>query len=277
MLHILTLTWNGIHLLRPLHASLMPALEGLDWKWHIKDNGSEDTTVSEIEAWKNDSDGKSGIIPYAYPNNRQTFAEGMNYLFDKAKADPEDHILLLNNDVEIKDHDSIRNMIAAMTDDVGAVGARLVFTGTNKIQHGGVIFTENHALPIHFRANEESDERAEQNRYFQAVTGAVVMTKAKYYDKICQDNKSGINGLDEKYVWMYEDIDACLAIAAMGKKIVYCGKTNISHRESATLKENPVNKLFFTPNIQRFRSKWHGKYIIDEKIYKTTPDRGLIK
>jgi len=250
----------------------MPALESLDWRWHVKDNGSEDRTIDEMSAWN-----EPGIIPYAYPNNRQSFAEGMNYLFDKSQAAPDDHILLLNNDVEIQDTDSIKNMIAAMTDDVGMVGARLVFTGTNKIQHAGVIFHQNNQLPIHFRAGQESDAVAEQNRYFQAVTGAVVMTKAKYYKNICTTNKSGIGGLDEKYIWMYEDIDACLAIGAMGKKIVYCGKTNISHRESATLKENPVNKLFFQPNIQRFRTKWHGKYAVDDQTYNTQRDYGLIK
>lgn len=271
MLHILTLTWNGLPMLATVNASIRPALEGLDWQWHIKDNGSVDGTIDEIRKW----DG--GVKPYAYPNNRQSFAEGMNYLFDQAKPADEDYILLLNNDVQFHDRDTIHNMIAAMTDDVGAVGARLVFTGTNKLQHAGIVFHKHNQLPIHFRAGQESDAAAEQNRYFQAVTGAVVLTKAKYYRNVSTDNKSGICGMDEKYQWMYEDIDMCLAIKNMGKKIVYCGKTKISHRESATLKENPVNKLFISPNIQRFRSRWHGKYECDHVVYESQSDFGLIK
>lgn len=270
MLHILTLTWNGLPMLATLNVSMRPALEGLDWKWHIKDNGSVDGTIDEIRKW----DG--GVVPYAYPNNKQSFAEGMNYLFEQANANDEDYILLLNNDVEFMDSDSIRNMIATMTNDVGAVGARLLFTGTNRLQHAGVIFHRVNQLPIHFRAGQESDSAAEMNRHFQAVTGAVLLTKAKYYRQVSTDNKSGIAGMDEKYQWMYEDIDLCLSIRSLGKKIVYCGKTNISHRESATLKENPLNKLFLNPNIQRFRLKWHGKYECDHAAYERQSDFGLV-
>lgn len=38
MLHIYTLTWNKKDLLVRLKNSLLPALEDLDYKWHIKDN-----------------------------------------------------------------------------------------------------------------------------------------------------------------------------------------------------------------------------------------------
>lgn len=269
-LFLFTLTWNRLPMLATLNASVRPALEGLNWFWYVKDNGSKDGTVDEVKQWG------ERVIPYAYPNNRQSFSEGMNYLFANAKPDDEDFVLLLNNDVEFLDQNSIHEMISAMTDDVGIVGARLLYTGTNKLQHAGVVFHEANQLPIHFRSGQENDIDSEKNRTFQAVTGAVLLTKGKYYRQAFQ-NKSGTVGLDETYQWMYEDIDFCLSVAAMGKKIVYCGKTKISHRESATINENPVNRLFLNQNIKRFREKWHGRYASDRIAYESNKNHNLIK
>lgn len=274
MLHLFTLTWNGLPMLSELHASLMPALNGVDYIWHIKDNGSNDGTVAAVQSWNNPS-----IKVYAYPDNKLSFAEGMNWLYQESNAAPDDHIMLLNNDVVIRDTNSIKNMIASLTDEVGVVGARLLFTNTNKVQHGGVVFSANHGrMPIHHRANDVDDADARANRYFQAVTGAVLLTKASYYATVCTTNKSGRLGMDEGYKWAFEDIDLCLAIAhKLGKKIVYCGATDIFHGESVSLKKNPVNKLFMSPNVNLFRQKWSDSYVIDAHVYINNRDYGLIK
>ena len=52
MLHILTLTWNAADKLSKLHDSLMPALEGIDYRWLIKDNASKDDTVVQASSWE---------------------------------------------------------------------------------------------------------------------------------------------------------------------------------------------------------------------------------
>ena len=111
---------------------------------------------------------------FRYPNNRQNFAEGMNYILNQTAAKDDDLVLLLNNDVVIQDTQSIRAMIDCMTPQVGVVGCRLMFNDTNLIQHAGVYFpTHKGGMPWHFRAGEKLDDNARKNRYFQAVTGAV--------------------------------------------------------------------------------------------------------
>lgn len=263
MLHLLTLTWNGADKLSKLKESLLPALEGINYNWLIKDNDSKDNTYEMASEWK----GNIKIIKYK--NNLQNFSEGMNFLFNEAQPADDDLIMLLNNDVVFNDTTSIKNMVSLMKGDVGAVGARLLFTGTNKLQHAGVIFDPRFRAPTHFRSGETSDKNSERNRIFQAVTGAVLLTKAEYFKNVCTTNKSGNKGMSEEFQWAFDDIDLCLSIRYnMNKKIVYCGNTNIFHEESASLKKNPVNRLFMPKNIACLRNKWDKSMIMDKEKYE---------
>src|SRR5271166_3782515 len=131
-LHILTLHWNKCDSLVCLKETLLPSLTGMDFKWWIKDNGSTDASYETLSKWNNDN-----IIYHQYPDNTQTFSEGMNYLFELAKPNDDDLILCLNNDVQFIDTNSIQKMINIMEKDkdVGIVGAKLLYTNSNKIQH----------------------------------------------------------------------------------------------------------------------------------------------
>lgn len=266
MLHLLTLTWNGADKLDKLHTSLVPALEGIDHHWWIKDNASKDDTIVKVSSW---GDKVTGI---AYKDNRQNFSEGCNFLFQAAKPADNDYVMLLNNDVIFNDKDSIKNMMSIIQkdDSVGAIGARLLYTGTDTLQHAGVVFTPSFRTPQHFRAGQKSDDDATRNREFQVVTGAVLITKAEYFKQAFK-NKSGVSGMDENYHWAFDDVDLCLSIKYdMKKKIIYCGNTNIFHEESASLKKNQVNKLFLSHNLQYLYRKWDNRYVIDMDAYKDT-------
>lgn len=269
MIHICTLTWQGSDRIKKLTPTLLSNLNDLNhsWVWHIKDNNSNDDTLDYL---KNLNNSNFNIIPYK--NNIQNFSEGMNYLFNIASPKDDDYVLLLNNDIIFNDTTSIRNMLSIMKDpSVGVVGARLLYTNTDTIQHAGVVFHNKYKMPMHFRASEKTDVNAEKNREFQAVTGAALLTQAKYYKNVCTSNKSGISGLKENLIWSFDDIDLCLAIKYnMNKKIVYCGKTNIFHEESASLKKNPTNKLFMNHNIKILKEAWEDKIILDQDDYKNT-------
>lgn len=264
MIYLLTLTWNAEDKLTKLKESLLPALDGLDYAWFIKDNASKDNTVATASTWGD------RVKVIAYKNNQQNFSAGMNYLFDAAKPQDNDYVMLLNNDIIFNDKESVKKMIELMKNDdsVGVVGARLLYTNTDTIQHGGVVFNNNHRMPIHFRAGQKTDSNAEKNRTFQVVTGAVALTKAEYFKNAFTQNPSGINGMDENFQWAFDDVDMCLSISHnMNKRIVYCGETNIFHEESVSLKKNPVNKMFLSSNVQRLKNKWESKYKLDQNEY----------
>lgn len=265
MLKIFTLSWNAADKLTKLKESLLPSLDGIDYEWFIKDNGSKDNTVEIASGWGDNVK----IIPYK--NNTQNFSMGMNFLFNEASPSDSDHILLLNNDVIFNDKNSINNMIGLLKKDsaVGVVGARLLYTNTNQLQHAGVVIDNKHRMPTHYRTNQISDKHSEKNREFQAVTAAVMLTTAEIFKNVCKTNKSGNLGMDENFQWSFDDTDFCLSVKYnMEKKIIYCGNTNIFHEESASLKKNPTNKLFMPHNSNYFLSKWRTRYVLDHDNYK---------
>jgi GT2 family glycosyltransferase len=257
MLHILTLHWNAVDKIKRLHESLLPALDGVDFKWWIKDNGSIDGSEEFLKSIEGEN-----IEIYFCGHNRDSFSSGMNILFKKTNAKDEDLILLLNNDLWFGDDSSLKKMIALLKDDVGIVGARILYPDSNLLQHAGVYFSKRYNyMPYHYKHKEPTCPEAEVSREAEAVTAAIFLTKAEYYKDITTNNKSGRKGLDEGYFWAFEDTSACLSIKYnLDKKIMYCGDTLIYHEESASLKKNPVNKMLMPQNVKRFKEQWWGKY-----------------
>lgn len=273
MLKILTLNWDGASKLEKLYPSLLNNLTNIDYEWWIKDNASKDMSLDLIKSWNND---KINLIKHSH--NSDNFSYGCNFLFKESAPKYDDLVLLLNNDIIFKDQISLKKMIKIIELDqnVGVVGAKLKFTNTNLLQHAGVVFSKEHKLPFHFRHREVEDKNALKNRLFQVVTGAVWLTKAQYYENICETNKSNLKGFDENFIWSFDDVDACLSIHYnMNKKIVYCGGTNIFHEESSTLKKNPVNKLFMPHNASYLKQKWEKRYILDRDMYIKDPKYNL--
>jgi len=255
--HVLTLNWQGKDKISKLKESFRPAIKDIDYVWHIKDNGSTDGSVEEIKNW---NDVKYNLIEY--PNNRQSYSQGMNLLFKEACPKDDDIILTLNNDVIFNDTVSLKNMIKLLKEDndIGIVGAKLNYTDTDKIQHCGVLFHKTNGLPYHYRVGATETARDTINRYYPVVTGAVSILRADTFAN-CFTNKSGFKGFREDYFFAFEDVDMCMRINNhLNKKVLYCGKTNIFHEESASLKKNPVHKMFMNKNSKLFLESWH-KYI----------------
>jgi GT2 family glycosyltransferase len=252
---ILTLTWNAKEKLQALYDSILPALEGIDWRWGIKDNGSNDNTVEMVESWKNDR-----VTVFAYKNNLQNYSQGNNWLCQQMAPEEGDYILMLNNDIVFKDSESIKKMISIIDNDnsVGVVGCKLNYEDDpTKVQHVGVLFHPgNIGTPFHFRAGAKEEHRDRLNRLYPIVTGAVILTPFDLFKEI--------GGLNEKLHWCWDDSFYCMEVQNKNKKVVYCGETNILHAESASLKKNPVNKLYFKQNLQIFIDRWKNK--IDKEL-----------
>lgn len=259
MIHVLTLSWNGLDKLKRLKSGLIENLKntGTNFYWYIRDNGSVDSTAETVETWNNTS-----LLKVSH--NRDNFAQGMNSLIKLSNAKPGDKFLFLNNDVVFGFGTlSLFSMVFFMENHKAkAVGARLLYPdGT--LQHAGVIFGPRYGnMPYHYRHKEKSNVQDKCNRKFQAVTAAVCLVDAEAVIEI--------NGFDEKFNWAFEDIDLMLRLGKLGP-ILYCGETDITHEESASLKKNPVNKLFLNSNVKLFKDKWFGKYEIDHEKYLNDP------
>jgi len=270
MIHILTLNWNGLSKLQALGPSLAKALKNFEAVWYVRDNGSKDGSVS----WLNDFDKISTkVLPVDH--NKANFSEGMNSLISLAEIKDDDYVMFLNNDVVFKDDKSIVAMLMHFADPrVGMVGARLMYSNSDKMQHAGVIFGPRYGMmPYHFKHKEKLDSEAKKSHYFQAVTAACCLVRGKVVNELV--------GFDKKYFWAFEDIDFCLRVGQSNWKIVCCGQTEIDHEESASLKKNPVNKMMSQPNVAHFKSKWwhqgKPKYDLDHEKYLKNSNWNVIK
>jgi len=271
MIHIFTLNWNGKDKMNELYHSFNELNKNFDYLWHIKDNNSTDGSIELIESWND-----KNINLIKYPHNNDNFSQGMNYLFNISKPKDGDLILLLNNDIVFKQKDDLIKMMSYFKNkDVGIVGCKLLFKDTDLIQHGGVVFNEQLRMPIHFGLRQKDSKDFSYDREFQVVTGAVLMIRKECYENI-HTNKSGNKGMDESFIWAFDDVDACLSVKyKQNKKVIYCGSTKIFHEESASLKKNPVNKMFMNHNVYNLLNKWGKTYHTDKIKYMTNSKYNL--
>ena len=147
-----------------------------------------------------------GAFNFSAINNfGATFAEG-------------EHLLLLNNDIEVLSHDFLRELLSySQRPDVGAVGAKLYYPD-DTIQHAGVLMGINgsagHSHKSYPRTAVGDMYRLVTTQNYMAVTGACLMTKASIY--------RAFGGLDEeKFAVAYNDVDYCLKLWQKGLLNVY--------------------------------------------------------
>ena len=143
----------------------------------------------------------------------------------------------------------------AQRSDVGAVGAKLYYPdGT--IQHAGIGIGIEIAAGHYFRGFPgDSEGYAGRLKYAQnvsAVTAACMMIPRHVYEKM--------NGLDESYSLVFNDIDLCLRIREAGYLIVWTPWAELTHYESKSRgpeEETEEKKRFFVRETNRFLRKWY--------------------
>lgn len=140
-----------------------------------------------------------------------------------------DHLLLLNNDIEVETPGFVRELLGySQRPDVGAVGAKL-FYPNDMVQHAGVIVgiggTAGHMYKCQLRGSGGDLYRLATTQNFCAVTGACLMVKKELYDRM--------GGLDEeRFAVAYNDIDFCLRLWQSGLLNVMTPFATATHYES---------------------------------------------
>ncbi len=171
-----------------------------------------------------------------------------------------EHIILLNNDIEIISENWIEEMLMySQRQDVGCVGAKLYYPN-GKIQHAGVIMGLG-GYAAHSHRFHDKDSKGYFNRLFavqnlSAVTGACLMIKKELYLKL--------NGLAEiDFVVAYNDVDFCLRVLKAGYKNIFTPYSEAYHYESISrgddTKDKEKNKRFDKEKENLL--KRHGDFI----------------
>ena len=226
--------------------------EKTDWNNYeiivIENNSTDPATFRYYEELKKDPRiwiiSREGAFNYSAVNNLG---------FREAKGE---YILLLNNDTEVISGEWIREMLMyAQRPDVGAVGAKLYYPdGT--IQHAGIGIGIMIAAGHYHRGFPGNScgyfGRLSFAQDVSAVTGACMMIPRHVWEEM--------NGLDESFSIVFNDIDLCLRIREAGYLIVWTPWAELTHYESKSRGpegETPEKKRFFVRETNRFLRRWH--------------------
>ena len=156
-----------------------------------------------------------------------------------------EYLLLLNDDVVAADPAWLRNMLSlAQQDDVGAVGAKLLFED-GSVQHAGVFIWHG---PSHIGLGAGGDDPGYLSMYALerdciAVTGACLLTPREVFDQV--------GGLWLGLPGNWNDVDYCLKVRSLGKRIVWTPSATLTHYESVS--RDPTVQPF---ESLRFASRW---------------------
>jgi O-antigen biosynthesis protein len=164
-----------------------------------------------------------------------------------------DHLLLLNDDIDIATPDWIERMVMySSLDGVGAVGGRLVW-GDGRLQHVGVDFYGG--LPGHTYYGFPGDYRGYANavliaRNCMTVTGACLMTSRALFEEV--------GGLSLELPVSFNDVDYCLKLRLSGRRIVYDPDLYLYHFESSS--RNPTVHDW---EFHKLVGRWSGAAAVD--------------
>lgn len=171
------------------------------------------------------------------------------------KAANGEHLLLLNNDIEVLSDNFLTEMLMySQRDDVGCVGAKLYFPDET-IQHAGVFLGINQTAG-HSHKGHPADSSGDMYRLvtaqnMMAVTGACLMVKAALYD--------AAGGLDEEnFAVAYNDVDLCLKLWQGGLLNVFTPFADAYHYESKSrgLDTKAENQARYEGEKRRFMQKY---------------------
>lgn len=165
-------------------------------------------------------------------------------------------LCLLNNDVEALDDGWLTAMVRyAMLEDVGAVGAQLLYPD-GSIQHAGVVVGIGDAAG-HFGKGlrPDSEEHAawtSVDRQVSAVTAAcLVVRRDRYFE---------VGGLDEdRFTVAFNDVDFCLKLDRAGYRNIYVAQARLTHHESKSrgIDDTPEKAARFTRETAALHKQWN--------------------
>ncbi|MBK8805186.1 MAG: glycosyltransferase family 2 protein [Bacteroidales bacterium] len=203
-----------------------------------------------------ETDVRIKVLDYNMPFN---FSAMNNWAVQQAKGE---YVLLLNNDIKVISDNWLEAMLEHIqTDNVGAVGAKLLYKDKT-IQHAGVIIgIAGIAGHLHRFLPDSSNGyyyRPTVSQNLSAVTGACLLTKKELWNKV--------GGLDENHFKIaFNDIDYCLKIRKAGFDIVYTPYAKLYHYESKSrgYEDTPEKKMRFEKECEELRKKWRTHEISD--------------
>lgn len=194
-----------------------------------------------------------------------------------ARAAKGKYLLFLNDDMEIAREDWLSAMVAKGAKSyVGAVGAKLLYPDSDKIQHLGI--TGIHLGPAH-KLQFSSDKKEYYhgiNRCavnVSAVTGACLLIRREVFEEI--------GGFEERLAVAFNDVELCFRLMRAGYKNVCCNQTFLYHHESLSrgfdAGEEKVARLHRERDLlyAAYPEMWNRDPYYSKKLVTDILDRGF--
>lgn len=196
-----------------------------DFEVVVVDNASSDETRQAIEKGAENE-------TLVFNEKNRGFAGGCNDGIDRASGEV---VVLLNDDTVVRP-DWLTELVRPMTRDprVAVAGCKMLFPGSNVIQHAGGILHPN-GMTQHVGYEEEDRGQYDEERDVPFVTGAGIALRRAFLD-LCG------GGLDEDYYPAYcEELDLCYRAGLMEYRVVYAPRSVMEHFESPSLdNQSPI-------------------------------------
>ena len=196
----------------------------------IVDNDSDDPDVLTLyETYRARYTGRFQVVYYREAFN---FSAMCNRGAERANGE---FLLLLNSDMVVVQPDWLEKMLRhALREEIGVVGAKLVYPEVGRMQHGGIILGSGPTGAGVIRGFELDEggymQRMECDQNVSAVTGACLMVATALY--------RALDGFDEvKFPILNGDADFCLRVAQTGRYVVWTPSAVLVHLEGQTILE----------------------------------------
>ncbi len=229
-----------------------------DFEIIVVDNGSSAKNRERVERMRQMLEPAYRFL-YHYEPMEFNFSRMCNIGVSLAKGE---YVLLLNDDIEITQDDWLERMMEkAVLPHVGAVGAKLIYPGTEIIQHAGI--TNIHLGPAH-----KLQFRSDANEYYfkknrlafdvLGVTGACLLVKKRIYEEA--------GGFCEKLRVAFNDVEFCYHLHDLGYVNVVRNDVALTHHESLSRGADDS-----TEKLRRLHHELNMLYELHPSIYGKDP------
>lgn len=191
-------------------------------------------------------------VKYFYIKAPFNFSAMCNSGAEKAGGD---YLLFLNDDMELITEDWLERLAGqAQLAHVGAVGAKLYFPESAKIQHSGLVNLTGGPQHLFWGCEENNVyvwEKCTTNANYSAVTGACLMISAKKFHEA--------GGFAIELPVAYNDVDLCYTLAERGYYNVQRNDVKLFHHESLSRGKDGADRKKFRRFV-RERDKLYERH-----------------
>lgn len=171
-------------------------------------------------------------------------------------------LCLLNNDIEVIEPNWLATMAAqAVREDVGAVGARLLYPN-GRIQHAGVTIgmgnAAGHAHRLLYPREKGYFQRHSLPQFTSAVTAACLVVERERF--------TVVGGLDERnFAVAFNDVDLCMRLNRRGWQSFYEPRATLIHHESVSrgFDRDPAGAERFAGELAALKRIWGTEQTVD--------------